>query len=195
MPNNYSRNSVNSVYERRQKYEAMKFQQNANDHISMNCKQYTSESTEIEVTRPTVAPSKKSDGEWKNTILIAGDSLISDMDQRTPSRRCNMRVKSFPCATTDDMFDYLQPLLKKAPEKILLVIGTNDLDRRKPEEVVEKLKDLKTFIHASLSQCHIVISQIILRTDKPEINIKGKKLNDMLQQVGCDILRQNTIQM
>ena len=35
-----------------------------------------------------------------------------------------------------------------------------------------------------------------MRKDKPEINMKGKKLNDgMLPQVGCDILRQNTIQM
>ena len=79
-----------------------------------------------------------------------------------------MRVRSFPGATTGDMFDYLKPLLKKAPEKVLLVIGTNDLDRRKPEEVIEKLKELKSFIHASLPQCHIVISQIIMRKDKPE---------------------------
>ena len=80
------------------------------------------------------------------------------IDQLTLSRRYNMRVKSFPDAMTDDMFDYLKPLLKKAPEKIILVIGTTDLDRRKPEEVIEKLKELKSFIHASLSQCHIVIS-------------------------------------
>ena len=106
-----------------------------------------------------------------------------------------MRVKSFPGATTDDMFHYLKPLLKKAPEKMILVIGTNDLDHRKPEEVIDKLKELKSFLHASLSQCHIVISQIIMRKDKPDINMKGKKLNGMLPQVGCDILRQSTIQM
>ena len=34
-----------------------------------------------------------------------------------------------------------------------------------------------------------------MRKDKPEVNMKGKKLNDMLPQVGCDILRQTTIQM
>ena len=106
-----------------------------------------------------------------------------------------MRARSFPGATTDDMFDYLEPLLKKAPEKILLVIGTNDLDSRKPEEVVEKLNELKRLIHAILPKCQIVISQIILRKDNSEINRKGKKLNNMLPQVGCHILRQNTIQM
>ena len=182
--------------ERQQKYEAMKVQQKAHHHITMNYRKFTSESTEIKDTQSEAEPeAKSSDGKWINTILIAGDSLISNIDQRTLSRRYNMRVRSFPGATTDDMFDYLKPLLKKAPEKILLVIGTNDLDRRKPEEVIEKLKELKSFIHASLPQCHIVISQIIMRKDKPEINMKGKKLNDMLPQVGCDILRQNTIQM
>ena len=120
--------------ERRQKYEAMKVKQKANHHIRINCRKSEYESTEIKDTRPEAEPNRKSpEGEWINTILIAGDSLISKIDQRTLSRRYNMGVRSFPSATTDDMFDYLKPLLKKAPEKILLVIGRNDLDRRKPD--------------------------------------------------------------
>ena len=87
--------------ERQQKYEAMKVQQKAHHHITINYRKFTSESTEIKDTQSEAEPeAKSSDGKWINTILIAGDSLISNIDQRTLSRRYNMRVRSFPGATT-----------------------------------------------------------------------------------------------
>ena len=77
---------------------------------------------------------------WNNTVLIAGDSMISNVDQRTLNHRFNMRVRSFPGATTDDMFDYLKPLLKKTPEKIILVTGTNDMNQKTLKKYLRGLK-------------------------------------------------------
>ena len=48
------------------------------------------------------------------------------------------------------MLDYLKPLFKKAPEKLILVIGTNDMNKKTPEEILKRLKELKSFKHANL---------------------------------------------
>ena len=53
------------------------------------------------------------------------------------------------------------------------------MNQKTPEEILKRLKELKSFIHANLPQCHFIISQIILRKDKPDLEKKGKILNDM----------------
>ena len=57
------------------------------------------------------------------------------------------------------------------------------MNKKTPEEIIKRLKELKSFIHANLPQCHFIISQIILRKDKPDLEKKGKILNDILNQV------------
>ena len=56
----------------------------------------------------------------RNTILITGDSMLSNINERTLS----------------DMFDYIKPLLKKRPEKIILVIGANDIKHKMYQEII-----------------------------------------------------------
>ena len=53
-----------------------------------------------QVTRDAEADLNK-----QKSILIAGNSLISNIDQQTLSHRYNMRVRSYLGATTDDMLD------------------------------------------------------------------------------------------
>ena len=49
----------------------------------------------------------------KNTILIAGDSILYGIDERRLSNKVKVKVHSFPGATISDMHFYLQPLLEK----------------------------------------------------------------------------------
>ena len=52
----------------------------------------------------------------KNTTLIVGDSMISEIDQQRLSVKGRIvKVRSFPAATINDMYDYIKPLLKKLP--------------------------------------------------------------------------------
>ena len=63
----------------------------------------------------------------KNTTLIVGDSMISGIDQQRLSvKERIVKVRSFPGATINDMYDYIRPLLKKAPDNVILHVGTND---------------------------------------------------------------------
>ena len=53
-------------------------------------------------------------GKWcKNTVLIVGDSMLSNINERMLSRKYTIKVNIFPGATVSDMFDYLKPLLKE----------------------------------------------------------------------------------
>ena len=50
----------------------------------------------------------------KNTTLIVGDSIVSGIEENRISRQWRkVKVKSFPGATIEDMYDYIKPLLKK----------------------------------------------------------------------------------
>ena len=60
----------------------------------------------------------------KNTTLIFDDSNVSGIKENVKCRKA--KVKSFPGATIEDMYDYIKPLLKKCPKNIILHIGTNN---------------------------------------------------------------------
>ena len=44
----------------------------------------------------------------RNTILIVGDSMLSGIEERRIAKRNRkVKVKNFPGATIDDMYDYI----------------------------------------------------------------------------------------
>ena len=52
--------------------------------------------------------------QWKKgTTVIAGDSILTGIEQKRTSGNRSIKVGNFPAATTHDMYDYLKPLLKK----------------------------------------------------------------------------------
>ena len=72
--------------------------------------------------------SNKNLHKWdKNTTLIVGESMFSGIEERRISKRDRkVKVKNFPGATIDDMYDYIKPLLEKCPDNIILHVGTNN---------------------------------------------------------------------
>ena len=131
---------------------------------------------------------------WKkNTVLILGDSMLSHINERTLSRRYTTKVRSFPGATADDLHHYIQPLLRKRPDKILLVIGTNDISYNSVEAVLAKIVSLTKIIHKNLPNCHIIISEIIERKNNPSLNAKISELNKSLKAMNVDPLQQQNI--
>ena len=59
----------------------------------------------------------------RNTILIAGDSMLSNLDERRLGINSNVKVRSFSGSTISDMYFYLHPLLQKQPEYVILHVG------------------------------------------------------------------------
>ena len=83
----------------------------------------------------------------KNTALLVGDSIISGIDQQRLSVKGRIvKVRSFPEATINDIFDYIKPLLKKSPDNVTLDVGTKDA----PNNTSRVMLSLKSFIEKTL---------------------------------------------
>ena len=80
---------------------------------------------EINRARSTTARKKP------NTTEILGDSIIRDIQghkmKEAINHSENVFVRSFAGASTDAMNSYVCPSIKKAPNRIILHCGTNDL--------------------------------------------------------------------
>ena len=62
------------------------------------------------------------------------------------SRNKTVKVNSFPGATTEDMASYLNPLINRKPDHILLRVGTNNLATDSPQEIAENIVALTKLI-------------------------------------------------
>ena len=101
------------------------------------------------IKKPHVSPkSNENLHKWdRNTTLIVGDSLFSGTEERRISKRDReVKIKNFPGATIDDMYDYIKPLLKKCPDNIILHVGTNNMINEPSKMALDKLLNLKKFI-------------------------------------------------
>ena len=147
-------------------------------HKNPGNKKSTFDKTLITDSPPQNSYSKSKTSEGPITIL--GDSMIKLIKPPKLSRSIGEKVniKTFPGATINDMNHYIQPTMKKQPKLVILHVGTNDIQRKEPNQIVAEMKSLcQGIVSQSLSK--IAISEIIKRQD-PVINIKIDKTNSLL---------------
>ena len=127
--------------------------------------------------------------QWKpHTTLIVGDSMLSGINEFRLSTKRNVKVRSFPGALIDDMYDYVKPLLKKRPDRIILHIGTNNCLNEPSRQILDKILKLKSFIELNLPSCKVIISNLIQRTDDGKASLTVKKFNEHLDELELDII-------
>ena len=114
----------------------------------------------------------------KPKVFITGDSLTKDLHGWMMSRTKQVKVHTFPGATTTDMQDFLIPLIKKEPKEILLHIGTNDLRSSTPQEVFSNINGLVKMVTSKGIKCSV--SGIIGRNDS--YSSKGQEVNRLLKE-------------
>ena len=84
------------------------------------------------------------DGPWsKGTICITGDSILSGLQPSLLSLKRKVKVKIFSGANVRDMHDTIKPILRHKPEYIILHISTNDALNLPPNELLDKILELK----------------------------------------------------
>jgi hypothetical protein len=77
----------------------------------------------------------------KNVTVVAGDSIVQNLQGWRLSNTDNhVVVKSFSGANITDMEDYLKPILRKEPNKVILHVGTNGLKHLSAKRVAEGLQ-------------------------------------------------------
>ena len=82
----------------------------------------------------------------KPLAIVAGDSIIKDLNGRLMSRKNNVKIHCFPGSTTEDMTDFVKPLLKKNPSHFIFHVGTNDLSCNSPDKIVDSINSLAEIV-------------------------------------------------
>ena len=118
-----------------------------------------------------------------NTIAILGDSMIKMIKPSRLQRSTNRKiiVKTFPGAAVKDMNHYLKPTLENNPEMIVLHVGTNDIPKKDPTDIVHEIESLSKIIVENGST-KVAISERIQREDQV-LNTKVKETNILLYQL------------
>ena len=137
---------------------------------------------------PTAKSPTASKPDDKRLVFIAGDSIVqhvhgwelSDAKQR-------VAVKSFSGSKTEDMADYLKPLMRKTPDEIIVHVGTNDVkdDTKSAEVVAAGILNLGNQIKDKFPNTKVSFSSLIVRKDKTSVLNKINNINVILKRV-CD---------
>ena len=120
--------------------------------------------------------------------------MLSGIEERRISKRDRkVKLKKFPGATIDDMYDYIKPLLKN----VLIIYHTLGLIARLMNEpsktVLNKLLNLKKFIDNTLPESNVVIFSLITRTDNGKAFLTVIKTNKQLHGLQMDIIDNGNI--
>ena len=117
------------------------------------------------------------------TTVIIGDSIIKRVQGQKLGRRVKHRVvvKYFSGASTSDMKHHIKPTLHKAPQQIVLHIGTNDLRDTKPEAVADNIVDIARQIENE-SDAKVVISELVPRNDRENLKEAVQVVNKRLSK-------------
>ena len=93
------------------------------------------------------------------------------------SRAKKVKVQSFPGATFGDMDHYLQPIISRGPDHVILHVGTNGLPSSKPEEVVSKIVSLTNKFKEH--GINVIVSSLIIRSGP--LNDRVIEVNELLK--------------
>ena len=110
------------------------------------------------------------------------------IERRISKRDRKVKVKNFPGATIDDMYDYIKPLLKGCPDNIVLHVGANNMVNEPSKLVLDKLLNLKKFVEHTLRESNVVIFNLITRTDNGRSSLTVIKTNEHLHGLPMDII-------
>ena len=107
----------------------------------------------------------------KPVTVIAGDSIIQNIRGWSLSKANKVVVKSFPGATTEDMEDFIKPILRKEPDNIIIHVGTNDVKAQEPRLTAEGIVNLALQIEGDAPNTNLTISGLTTRADDKEGNV------------------------
>ena len=117
-------------------------------------------------------------------IEIVGDLMIYGITRIGLSSKCRykFRIKPYGGAVSEDLVDHIRPTLRRKPDVIVIHIGTNDITNDNCSSLQinpNKIRELVTELSQSTK---IVLSSIILRHDKSNINVTVNRENEIIKQ-------------
>ena len=128
----------------------------------------------------------------ENTLLIVGDSILNGIQENRMSFNGSIKVRPFPGAVVNDFYNYLEPLMEKKPEKLIIHAGSNDALDKTAEEIFNDLIQLKSYIKQRFC-IDAVISCPTMRTDNSRAKKVVVELCEYLNKLECTVICNDNI--
>ena len=127
--------------------------------------------------------------QYPNVAIVGGSMLkhINPAQLRRSTTSFNTQIRTFPGAKVSDMEYYVKPTLARAPDHLILHVGTNNVRQSSAQEITNAISMLGQNIKKELPTMNLAISEVITRNDDPTLNAKIMELNTKLSQV-CTII-------
>ena len=114
--------------------------------------------------------------------------MLEDLDERKMSNKRVVKVRKFPGATTDDMYNYLMPLLQKQADNVILHVGTNDASSCNSSEIVNNILKRRSLISQKLPNANVILSKPIMRSDTAARKVTIEEVNKQLNDFDFDMI-------
>ena len=96
--------------------------------------------------------------------------MVNYQDERKhSSARRIVKVRSFPGATTVDLFDFCKPSARKKPDAVIVHVGTNNLGNLDENAIARNILEITQTIKKISPETKVIVSQLIDRYDKEEL--------------------------
>ena len=81
------------------------------------------------------------------------------------------------------MNDFVKPLTRRKPDKLIMHVGTNDLKHSPPRHIAESIVNLVTNINDESPETKVGISTLLIRNDNNNISVKVNQVNSILKDI------------
>ena len=98
------------------------------------------------------------------------------------------KIRAFPRADINCLYEKLNSLLIKEPTNIILYIGTNDAPYKSSNIILEDILQLKAHINSRLPKAHLFISCPVLRFDTAKAGLTLQSLRNKLKRLPINLL-------
>ena len=113
-------------------------------------------------------------------IIIISDSMLRDVDHHLTGKRVELHIEGG--ATTDQIRKSLGDILKdKKPQAVIVHCGTNDLEHSNTTDMQLAYQHIINDILFLTQGTKVVLSDMIHRLDKPELNNRMNTVNTFLK--------------
>ena len=104
-----------------------------------------------------------------------------------------MHIQPIPSGKIDDIKENLNDLLNEKLQKMIIHVGTNNAITDTPKEIFEKLISLKHQIESTLPKCEVIISNLIMRMDKPKAAKMNEEVNRLIKSANINFVENSNI--
>ena len=119
----------------------------------------------------------------RNTIVMAGDSIINEVFEGRLHRKNHMvMVQNFPSSNVEDILQNVMPIISKKPCHLIIHAGTNDAKRFTSRDILDNCWIFKKSVIEQVSDCWVIILTRIIRPADGKAGLTVSQLTNHVRQ-------------